>query len=78
MIRPDLILADYNLPNGLNGIQLAAQLREKFHRTIPVIILTGDISTRTLRDIALQDCVQLNKPVKLPELTRTIQRLLSA
>jgi two-component system CheB/CheR fusion protein len=78
MIRPDLILADYNLPSGLNGIQLAAQLREKFHRTIPVIILTGDISTRALRDIALQDCVQLNKPVKLPELTRTIQRLLSA
>ena len=63
--RPDLILADYNLPNGMNGLQLAAQLREKLHRPIPVIILTGDISTGTLRDIALQDCVQLNKPVKL-------------
>jgi two-component system CheB/CheR fusion protein len=78
MIRPALILADYNLPNGLNGLQLAAQLREKFHRALPVIILTGDTSTGTLRDIALQDCVQLNKPVKLPELTRTIQRLLTA
>ena len=53
-IRPDLILADYSLPNGLNGIQLIAELREKFHRAIPAIILTGDISTRTLRDIALQ------------------------
>jgi two-component system CheB/CheR fusion protein len=29
-----------------------------------------------LRDIARQDCVQLNKPVKLKELTRVIQRLL--
>ena len=76
--RPDLILADYGLPNGLNGIQLITELREKFHRAVPVIILTGDISTGTLRDIALQDCVQLNKPVKLPELTRTIQRLLAA
>ena len=47
-IRPDLILADYNLPNGLNGLQLAAKLREKLHRQIPVIILTGDISTGTL------------------------------
>jgi two-component system CheB/CheR fusion protein len=28
-VRPDLILADYNLPNGLNGLQLAAKLREK-------------------------------------------------
>ena len=35
---------------------------------VPVIILTGDISTGTLRDIALQDCVQLNKPVKPKEL----------
>ena len=75
-ISPDLILADYNLPNGLNGLQLIAQLREKFRRPIPAIILTGDISTGTLRDIALQDCVQLNKPVKLHELTQAIQRLL--
>ena len=52
-IRPDLILADYNLPNGMNGLQVAAKLREKLHRQIPVIILTGDISTGTLRDIAL-------------------------
>ena len=29
-----------------------------------------------MRDIALQDCVQLNKPVKLQELTQAIQRLL--
>ena len=75
-VRPDLVLADYNLPKGLNGLQLAAKLREKLHRQIPVIILTGDISTGTLRDIALQDCVQLNKPVKLKELTQVIQRLL--
>ncbi|MEA2781320.1 MAG: two-component system, chemotaxis family, CheB/CheR fusion protein, partial [Rhodospirillaceae bacterium] len=76
MIRPDLILADYNLPNGMDGLQVTAKLREKLHRQIPVIILTGDISTGTLRDIALQECVQLNKPVKVKELTQIIQRLL--
>jgi two-component system, chemotaxis family, CheB/CheR fusion protein len=75
-IRPDLILADYNLSGRMNGLQVAARLREKLHREIPVIVLTGDISTATLRDIAAQDCVQLNKPVKLKELTRVIQRLL--
>jgi len=75
-IRPDLILADYNLPNGMDGLQLAARLRETLHRQIPVIILTGDISTGTLRHIALQDCLQLNKPVKLKDLTQVIQRLL--
>ncbi|HEY0282986.1 MAG TPA: chemotaxis protein CheB [Rhizomicrobium sp.] len=75
---PDLILADYNLPNGMNGLQLAAKLREKLHRRIPIIILTGDISTGTLRDIAHQDCVQLNKPVRVKELTQAIRRLLAA
>jgi two-component system CheB/CheR fusion protein len=75
-IRPDLILADYNLPGDMNGLQLAAKLREQHRREIPVIILTGDISTGTLRDIARQNCVQLNKPVKVKELTQVIQRLL--
>jgi len=75
-IRPDLILSDYNLPEGLDGLQLAAKLREKFHRHIPVIILTGDISSGTLRDVAVQHCVQLNKPIKLPELSRTVEGLL--
>ena len=76
MIRPDLVLADYNLPNGLNGLQLTAKLREKLRREIPVVILTGDISTGTLRDIALQHCLRLDKPVKLKELTQAIQSLL--
>jgi two-component system CheB/CheR fusion protein len=75
-IRPDLILADYNLPSGMDGLEVAARVREVLHRVVSVIILTGDISTGTLRHIALQDCVQLNKPVKLKELTQVIQRLL--
>ncbi len=74
--RSDVILADYNLPNGMNGLQLAGALRTKFHRETPVIILTGDISTATLRDIAAQGCIQVNKPVKFRELTQLIQRLL--
>jgi two-component system CheB/CheR fusion protein len=75
-IKPDLILADYNLPNGMNGIQVAGELREKLKDDIPIIILTGDISTETLQDIAQKDFVQLNKPVKFDELRRTIERLL--
>jgi two-component system CheB/CheR fusion protein len=75
-IRPDLVLADYNLPDEMNGLQVIARLRENLHHAIPAIVLTGDISTGALRDIAGQDCLQLNKPVKLSELTQVIQRLL--
>jgi two-component system CheB/CheR fusion protein len=60
----------------LDGLQVTAKIREKLYRQVPVIILTGDISTATLRDIARENCVRLNKPVKLNELTQTIQRLL--
>ena len=75
--RPDLVLADYNLPNGMNGVQVSQRLRRELDGQIPFIILTGDISTETLRDIACHDCVHLNKPVKLGDLTRAIEKLLA-
>jgi two-component system CheB/CheR fusion protein len=75
-IRPDLVLSDYNLPNGMNGLEVVTRLREKLHHHVPVIILTGDISTDALRNISVRDCVQLNKPVKPKELAQAIQRLL--
>ena len=75
-IRPDVVLADYNLPNGMNGLQLILSLRERLSAPVPAIILTGDISTDTLRKIARENCVHLNKPVKLSELTQRLQALL--
>ena len=77
LLPPDLVLADYNLPNGMNGVQVAHRLRQELHREIPFIVLTGDISIETLRDIALHDCVHLHKPVKLKDLTRAIEKLLA-
>jgi two-component system, chemotaxis family, CheB/CheR fusion protein len=74
---PDLILSDYNLPGGMNGVEATAKLRKQIGRAVPVIILTGDISTTALRDIANYDCVQLNKPVKPRALSQTIKKLLA-
>jgi len=75
-IRPDIILADYNLPGGMNGLQLLAKLRNLLNHPVPGIILTGDISTASLAEIALQDCVQLSKPVQPRELAAAMERLL--
>ncbi len=74
---PNLVIADYNLPNGLNGLEMIASLRKQRQHEIPAIVLTGDISTDTLREIARYGCVHLNKPVKAKELTHQIQRLLA-
>jgi two-component system, chemotaxis family, CheB/CheR fusion protein len=75
-VIPDLILADYNLPKGMDGAQTTERLRKALNRPVPVIMLTGDISTNALRDMGLRDCVPLTKPVKLKELTRAIRQLL--
>jgi two-component system, chemotaxis family, CheB/CheR fusion protein len=74
--QPDLILADYNLPKGMNGIEVTAKLREQLGRQVPAIILTGDISTDAIGDISRHDCLQLNKPVKLKMLSEVIELLL--
>jgi two-component system CheB/CheR fusion protein len=75
--KPDLVIADYNLPNGLNGLELISALQTQLQRAVPGIILTGDISTDSLRRIAAHGCVHLNKPVRAPELMRLAQRLLA-
>ena len=76
-VRPDLVVADYNLPNGLNGLQIVAGLRETLGHEVPAIILTGDISTDTLREIAEGGHLHLNKPVKGRDLTILIRRCLA-
>ena len=75
--KPDLVVADYNLPNGLNGLEMLSALQTQLGHAVPAIVLTGDISTDSLRRIAAHGCVHLNKPVRVPELVRLAQRLLA-
>ncbi|WP_245500631.1 CheR family methyltransferase [Rhizobium sp. BK251] len=74
--RPGLILADYNLSQGMDGLQTIMKFREALHRELPAIILTGDITTGALQRLANHDLVHLSKPVRLREVTETIQQLL--
>lgn len=73
---PDLILSDYNLPSGMDGLSVITQARIRLRHPVPGLILTGDISTAAARDIAQGDCAQLNKPVRLKELRQALGRLL--
>ena len=75
-IRPDLLLVDFNLPEGMDGLQLGAQLRKRLHAALPVLILTADIATETLRGIASQEFEQVHKPVKPVDLVARVQHLL--
>jgi len=76
-VEPDMLLADYNLPGAMNGLQLAAEIRKTRGQHFPVVILTGDISTTTLAAVAQSNCLQLNKPVKREALLEAINQLLA-
>jgi len=75
---PELVLADYNLPNGMTGVEISRRLRRFLDRPFPCLILAGDISTQALRDISGHDCLQFNKPVKLADLTRALESLMKS
>ncbi len=74
-IHPEILLTDYNLPGGMNGLELLARLRTVLNSNLPGIILTGDIATETLAKIGLEDCIQLSKPVDPHALMEAIERL---
>jgi DNA-binding NtrC family response regulator len=73
--RPDLILADVELP-GMNGLDLLAQLGEEIAR-IPVIIITGRGSDeRVIQAIEAGAYWYIEKPLKPPVLRALIDRAL--
>jgi two-component system CheB/CheR fusion protein len=76
-IRPDLILADYNLPGALDGLDVLTEIRAKLDYHVPGIILTGDVSQTTQARIMAGDSVLLSKPVKAQELAVAIEGLLN-
>ncbi|WP_438362900.1 chemotaxis protein CheB [Nioella halotolerans] len=61
---PDLLLTDYELPGGNDGLGLAQDLSDILGAKVPSIILTGDITTETIKRIAASDHRQVTKPVK--------------
>ncbi|MEI4264253.1 response regulator [Roseovarius sp. D0-M9] len=63
---PDLLLTDFELRGGKNGLALAQELPDILGSPVPTLILTGDITTSTLQAIARSDHQQIMKPL-MPE-----------
>ncbi|WOJ91621.1 CheR family methyltransferase (plasmid) [Methylocapsa polymorpha] len=76
-VHPDMVIVDYNLPRGLTGVQVMARLREMLGHDLPALILTGDISTETLSEVARQGYIHRSKPTKAEDLTRIVRQLLA-
>ncbi len=65
-VRPDFLLTDFELYGGTSGLTLAQDLPDVLGDTVPTIILTGDITSDTLKSIARSPFHQVTKPV-MPE-----------
>ncbi len=75
--RPDIILADYHLDDGRNGLDSVHALRMAAGIAIPAIVITADRNP-AIADAARElDCELLLKPVKPAELRALMLHLLA-
>jgi signal transduction histidine kinase len=77
-VEPDIVLADYRLPDGETGLMLMDTVRRRQGRDTPGILLTGDTSADRLREAAAAQCALLHKPIQPAQLQETVQRSLAS
>jgi signal transduction histidine kinase/CheY-like chemotaxis protein len=75
---PDLILADYRLRDGENGLDLVERLREEYNVEIPALILTGDTAPERLLEALERGHRLLHKPVRPYALERALAEALGS
>ena len=74
---PDALLTDWRLAEGETGQQVVDKLRAKFPQaTIPVLVITGDISIPTVEVARLSQLPTLHKPVKPARLRALLVKIL--
>lgn len=74
---PAAVIADVHLPD-LNGLVLTSKLREKFGKSLPIIVLSGDTSMEVIRSLSHVGATHFfNKPPNLDNLRQHLSDLLS-
>jgi two-component system, sensor histidine kinase len=72
---PDLIVSDYRLKDGENGIDVVARLREEFNAQVPALLITGDTGLEQLREAEESGLHVLHKPLNPSRLRALIANL---
>lgn len=75
-LRPDFLVIDDDLPGRQTDLEVIVRLRSLLARDIPVLVLTGDVSTGRLREIAALGYEQRSKSVAPGDLSEIARRLL--
>ncbi|MFN0299019.1 MAG: ATP-binding protein [Burkholderiales bacterium] len=74
--RPDLVIADFHLADGENGVDAIALLRARFGSGIPAFIVSADIAEAPRRAAAAAGLRMLDKPVSPLKLRAMATQLL--
>jgi signal transduction histidine kinase/CheY-like chemotaxis protein len=76
--RPDLILCDYRLRDGENGIDVIRRLQSEYNEALPAALITGDTAPDRLREARESGLILLHKPVTNIKLRATVGNLIRA
>jgi two-component system, sensor histidine kinase len=77
-LRPDLIICDYRLRGGENGIEIIDRLRSEYNEPIPAMLITGDTAENRLVEAQASGLLLLHKPVSNSKLRAAIANLAAA
>ena len=69
----DLLIVDFRLRDGEDGVQLVAQLRSLLRRPLPALLVTGDTALDRVREAQQSGLRVLYKPVRTQDLAEAIR-----
>jgi signal transduction histidine kinase/CheY-like chemotaxis protein len=75
--RPDLIICDYRLRDGENGIKVIEKIRSGYSEAIPAMLITGDTAPDRLAEAKASGLLLLHKPVSNGKLRAAIVHLIA-
>jgi CheY-like chemotaxis protein len=75
-VVPDMIVCDYRLPGGEDGVAVIRRLQEAFGADLPAILVTGDTAADRIREAQASGYPLLHKPLSHARLRATVTSLL--
>ena len=74
-VRPDVIVADYNLPGGTTGLDAIREVRRAMGQQLPAVVISADGSSALRRAIAAHGLMLVSKPVRTADLVSAVEAL---
>jgi CheY-like chemotaxis protein len=61
--RPDLVICDYRLREGENGITVIQRMRSEYNQDIPAMLITGDTAPDRLAEARASGLILCTSPL---------------